>query len=127
PERSEGPRVDNAQADFKKFAPQKRLLYDAKGARILYCRGSGIQPVPLSSLNLPDEVWIAERVNPPAVVGLGSETRIPVEKVDARIAIELKSGPPGMRLEGGALVWTPSDEQVGRHTAKLRLSAKDQE
>lgn len=59
-------------------------------------------------------------------VTVGEPLALPVAHVGADAAsYELVRGPPGLRLEGAAIRWTPRAGAVGRHTVELTASAGD--
>ena len=68
---------------------------------------------------MPDEVFLAVRVDGPSELAVGRPAVWKVVPKDDRVKIELKSAPAGATLDGNRLTWTPGESGVGGHTLVL--------
>lgn len=113
--------------DFKFNGFKTRMFGDAKRERVILANFDRLVVTPLAALELPDEPLLQVRVELPAAILVGQESRIGLTKADERCQIELVNPPDGAALDNGAIVWRPAGDQVGDHELQLSLKHGDLE
>lgn len=115
------PAIPDRHADFKNFGYRRRILADPANDRVVVGFGDRALLVPLKALAVGDEPLLVAEIPAPRAAFVGQAVRVPCKPLDKRCKLALKAGPEGMKLSGGALVWTPRASQVGPARFTLRM------
>ncbi|MEZ0267576.1 MAG: hypothetical protein ACAI43_22825 [Phycisphaerae bacterium] len=99
------------------------VLVDPANSNVLVCVDDRVSVMSLGKMAIGAEPLLFADMDPAALsVTVGADVAVPVTIRDARVKAELASGPAGMKLEGGRLVWRPAVPDIGAHTVVLRLT-----
>ncbi len=96
-------------------------------ARLVVCDGRKVTVVDYAALELPREPFLALQIDGAREAAVGEKFVLRVTPRDPAVKAVLTYSPEGMRLEDGALIWTPTAEQVGVQRAVVRAVAGDLE
>jgi hypothetical protein len=105
--------------DARRLVYQTKILEHAATKVVLVCYDKTVCVVPPKALDVPDEPFVAVRVEGPTELAVGRPTTWKVVPKDDRVKVELKSGPTGAALDGQRLTWTPGEANVGNHAMVL--------
>lgn len=98
------------------------VFTDSSSGAIIFWNGSTVAVTSLAKLKVPVEPFLAADIAADAPLAVGRPAIIKVTTKDRRGTVRLVSGPPGMKLEGDQLRWTPTDAQVGALKAVIQIS-----
>ena len=95
------------------------LQFDAQRNRLFLAAGSEAFVLNLAGLDLPQQPLLMFKPVLPIKLVLGQKLAVPLELTDAALQakskFQLVSGPPGAKLDGAQLTWTPDEASLGEH------------
>lgn len=111
PPREKRQLIDNPNLQFAKTEPYLLIGY-GRFAAVLDWKKLGVTTHPLLVLSVPTQVTVVA----------GEPLQLPLEVTSPGLSpgFTKVDGPEAARIDKGALVWTPSENDVGTHRAKLR-------
>ncbi len=104
-------------------APDPLLRFDAERGRLCYGHGSRAVVVDLKSTGFTFRPLLLMELPAVASVELGGSLRLPLTVNAADASFQILQGPPGARIEAGALAWTPGPADVRSHEIRLQARA----
>jgi hypothetical protein len=118
--------INYPSGDGRRLAPLRTATFvDATRDRIVVARGSGAAVVSLAELKLPAEPFLLVTLDGPPAFTVGKQGKIKLMKADPSLKLDVTASPPGLKLTGDTIEWTPTLEEVGQRSLSVNLSHGD--
>ena len=105
------------------FRYSPRVIEDDANKTLLVCTASSVVGIPVAKLAVPDEPFLAARVEGSLEFAVGKPREVRITPAAGVTIVELVNPPEGMKLAGNTLTWTPGESAVGVQPFTLRISA----
>src|SRR5205823_2414609 len=81
-----------------------------------------IAVVPLTALHLPNEPLLQLQLHGSTELTVDTPAKLTITPPPAPVALALQEAPPGLRLDGNTITWTPPTTAIGDARIVFRLS-----